>query len=73
MMAHMFVYDGALSEAADTLTLDTEGPAMTGGGTARYRDVVRLDGDDTRIVTSEIEMPDGTWINFMTARFARIG
>jgi uncharacterized protein YndB with AHSA1/START domain len=72
MMAHMFVYDGQLAEDGQALILDTEGPAMTGEGTARYRDVVRMEGDDARSVTSEVQGVDGRWTTFMTARFRRV-
>ena len=73
MMPFMFVYDGALDEGATTLVLDTEGPAMTGEGTARYRDSVTMQGDALRIVGSEVQQPDGTWHRFMTGRYERIG
>lgn len=73
MMPFMFVYDGALDESATTLVLDTEGPAMTGEGTARYRDSVTMQGDALRIVGSEVQQPDGTWHRFMTGRYERIG
>jgi uncharacterized protein YndB with AHSA1/START domain len=73
MMPQMFVYDGALDARARLLTLDTEGPAMTGEGRARYRDAVEMRSDDHRIVTSEVEQPDGSWHRFMTAQYRRIG
>lgn len=72
MMPHMFVYDGHLGEDGSTLILEAEGPAMTGEGTARYRDVVRLAGEDERVVTSDVQGPDGAWTTFMTARFRRM-
>ncbi|WP_270934685.1 DUF1579 family protein [Falsiroseomonas oryzae] len=70
MMPHMFVYDGWLEPDGRTLVLESEGPAMDGQGTARYRDVVRLESDDARVVTSEVQGPEG-WTAFMTARFRR--
>lgn len=73
MMPQMFVYDGALDAACRTLTLDSEGPAMTGEGDARYRDVVELRDDDTRVVTSEMQGADGGWTRIMTATFKRRG
>ena len=72
MMPFMFVYDGTLDEAALRLTLDTEGPAMTGEGTARYRDSVEMRGDSVRLVSSEVLRPDGSWHRFMTGRFERV-
>jgi len=73
MMAHMFVYDGALSEDGRTLTLENEGPSFTGEGTARYRDVVTLEGDDQRLMHSEMLGADGAWTRFVTMRFRRTG
>lgn len=73
MMPHMFVYAGHLAEDGRTLTLDTEGPAMSGEGTARYRDILCLEDDDSRSVASEVQGPDGSWTRFMTARFRRAG
>ncbi|MGG5810849.1 DUF1579 family protein [Falsiroseomonas sp. CW058] len=73
MMPHMFVYAGTLSPDGRTLTLDTEGPAMTGEGRAAYRDEVTLLDEDHRTVTSSVQGPDGAWTTFMTARLTRIG
>ena len=73
MMPHLFIYDGALSEDGRTLTLDNEGPSFTGEGTSRYRDVVEMQGDDLRVMTSLVQGADGGWTEFMTARFHRIG
>jgi uncharacterized protein YndB with AHSA1/START domain len=72
MMPHMFVYDGKLEEDGRTLTLDTEGPAMSGQGTARYRDVVEMRGEDERALTSLVQGEDGNWTPFMTSVFRRI-
>jgi uncharacterized protein YndB with AHSA1/START domain len=72
MMGHMFVYDGALSEDGRTLTLENEGPSFTGEGTARYRDIVEMVDDDTRILASEVQGEDGGWTRFMTGRFTRL-
>jgi uncharacterized protein YndB with AHSA1/START domain len=73
MMPTMFVYEGRLGEDGRSLLLDTTGPAMTGEGTARYRDIVTLEDDDTRLVASEVEGPDGAMVRFMTARYRRVG
>jgi uncharacterized protein YndB with AHSA1/START domain len=73
MMPHMFVYDGKLEADGRTLTLDTEGPAMGGPGTARYQDIVEVVGDDERTLTSRVQGPDGSWTQIMSSRFKRIG
>jgi uncharacterized protein YndB with AHSA1/START domain len=72
MMAHMFVYDGKLEADGRTLTLDTEGPAMSGQGMARYRDVVELRSEDERVLTSQVQGEDGGWTTFMTSVSRRI-
>jgi len=69
----MFVYDGALSEDRRKLTLENEGPSFTGEGTARYRDVMTIDGDDLRLLHSEVQGEDGSWTRFVSSRFRRVG
>lgn len=71
MMPHMFLYDGTLDAEGRVLTLDTEGPSFTGEGTARYRDIVELQGDDLRLLTSEVQGPDGGWARIMRGTFRR--
>jgi uncharacterized protein YndB with AHSA1/START domain len=72
MMPHMFLYDGALDAEGRVLTLDTEGPSFTGEGTARYRDIVELRGEDHRLLASEVQGPDGAWTRIMTGEFRRL-
>ena len=71
MMPHMFVYEGTLDAETRVLTLETEGPSFTGAGTARYRDVVEMRGDDERVVSSSVLGEDGSWTTFMTAQYRR--
>ncbi len=72
MMTHLWVYDGELDEAKNVLTLNSEGPRMTGdGGMAKYRDVIELKSDDHRILTSHVLGDDGSWRHFMTATYTR--
>jgi uncharacterized protein YndB with AHSA1/START domain len=73
MMGHMFVYDGALDEAAATLSLDSEGPSFTGEGTAKYRDIVQLVSETERVVTGNAVLPDGSLHEIMRATFRRVG
>jgi hypothetical protein len=71
VLVHMFVYDG--SREGDVLTLETEGPAMTeAGGTARYRDIIELVGDDRRLLRSCVQGDDGMWTEFMRAEYRRV-
>lgn len=65
MMTNLWVYEGTLDAAGTTLTLDTDGPSMTGDGTAHYQDIITLESDDLRTMTSQIQGDDGTWTQFM--------
>jgi hypothetical protein len=72
MMAHLWIYDGALDAAGTALTLDAEGPSFAGdGATAKYRDEIRIESDDSRILTARVLGADGQWQEFMTAHYRR--
>lgn len=72
MMTHLWVYDGALDAAGKVLTLDTEGPAMSGDGKmAKYRDAIEFVDDNHRLLTSQVQGEDGGWTHFMTAHYHR--
>ena len=71
MMTHLWSYRGTLRTAP--LPPDAEGPDFGGGGMAAYQDIIALQGDDTRTLTSRMRMPDGTWQQVMSARYRRIG
>jgi hypothetical protein len=72
MMTHLWIYDGALDAAGKVLTLDTEGPGMSGDGKlAPYRDVIEVVSADHRTMSSEIQADDGTWTRFMTMTYRR--
>jgi hypothetical protein len=72
MMTHLWVYDGALDAAGKVLTLDAEGPSFTGDGTtAKYQDVIEIEGDDHHILSSRCLGDDGEWRTFMTAHYRR--
>ncbi len=72
MMEYMFVYDGSLDDSGKVLTLATEGPSMSGGGkTAQYKDVMEIQGDDRRQLTSYVQSDDGNWQILMTMTFRR--
>ena len=73
MMTYLWRYEGRLDADGTTLTLDAEGPSLTEEGkTGRYRDVIRLDGDDRRTFTSTFLADDGRWREFMTMHYRRI-
>lgn len=64
----MFAYDGTLSEDGRTLTLDSEGPSMTGEGRASYRDAVTMNDDGERLMVSTVRLPGGGWQEMMRMR-----
>ena len=72
MMTNMWIYEGSLDAAGKVLTLDTEGPSMTGDGkTTKYTDVIEIKSDDTRVLSSNLLGDDGKWQHFMTANYRR--
>ena len=74
MMSHLWVYEGELDATGKVLTLNSEGPSMAGDGSIqKYQDVIRVESDDHRILTSRAPGPDGKWNEFMTAHYRRSG
>ena len=72
MMTNLWVYDGTLDAGERVLTLDAEGPSMSGdGGMAKYQDRIELKSDDHRVLTSHVLGEDGEWHGFMTAHYRR--
>ncbi len=72
MMTHMWVYEGTLDAVEKVLTLDSEGPSMSGDGkTAKYQDAIELKSDDHRVLTSRMLGEDGKWQAFVTAHYRR--
>ena len=72
MMTHLWVYDGALDASQRILTLDTEGPSMSGDGRiAKYKDAIEIKSHDHRVLTSHMQGEDGKWQLIMTANHRR--
>jgi len=71
MMTFLWVYEGELDVAERVLTLNVEGPAMTGNGMAQYKDVHEFKSDDRRVLTSYIQGDDGQWHQFVTVTYRR--
>jgi hypothetical protein len=72
MMTHLWLYEGVLDASGKVLTLDAEGPSMTGdGGLAKYQDIVTVENDDLWMLSSQMLGPDGQWHKFMTAHYRR--
>jgi len=69
---HLWTYKGALDDGKKTLALDTEGPSFDDPSkTSRYRDAIELKDEDHKVLTSSVQMPDGTWMTFMRAEYVR--
>jgi hypothetical protein len=73
MMTHMWVYNGSLDADERVLTLDTEGPGMSPGTTAKYKDVIEIKADDHRTLTAQMLGDDGQWQTLMVANYKRKG
>jgi hypothetical protein len=73
MMAMLWVYDGRLDPTERVLTLSAEGPSMSGDGRiTQYQDVITIESDDHRILTSKVLDQSGSWNEFMTAHYRRV-
>ena len=74
MMSNLWIYDGAIDTAGNVLSLDAEGPCMSGSGKmARYQDVIEVKGDNHRVLSARIMRDNGTWDEFMRADYRRWG
>jgi hypothetical protein len=72
MMTHLWIYDGALDANGKVLTLDTEGPAMSGDGKmAKYKDIIEIENNDQRVMRSEMLGDDGKWNEVMRMNYRR--
>ena len=72
MMTHLWIYEGTLDAAGKVLTLDAEGPGFSDDGKlAKYQDIIEFKGDDERVLRSRVRLDDGTWNEFMSARYRR--
>lgn len=69
--SHLWKYTGTLSADGKTMTLDCEGPNMMGEGTAMYRDVIHIEDENHRTLTSSGQGPDGNWETYMVVRYTR--
>jgi hypothetical protein len=72
MMTHLWIYDGELDIARRVLTLNAEGPSITGDGKlAQYQDVIEFRSDDHRVLTARMRGDDGRWQQFMSVEYRR--
>lgn len=69
---HLWTYSGSLDASGSSLTLVTEGPLMGDPETtARYREVIEVEGPDRKVMRSMILGPDGEWFEFQRAEYQR--
>jgi Protein of unknown function (DUF1579) len=73
MMDYMWTYEGEVEPSGNVLSLYTKGPAFDGDGLADYREQIAFLDDITRTFTSSAREPDGSWKQFMEARYTRKG
>lgn len=72
MMTYLWQYDGELDAEETVLTLNSDGPAMTGEEKlGKYKDVIEFKSNDHRVLTSHMLGGDGQWQGFMTAHYWR--
>ncbi|PCC74250.1 Protein of unknown function [Nannocystis exedens] len=72
MMPMIWVYEGSLEAGGRILNLDSEGPAMSGVGCGKYRDVIEIVSDDHRIFSGNALQPDGSWRPLMRTHYRRV-
>ncbi|MBB3592126.1 hypothetical protein FHX08_002470 [Rhizobium sp. BK529] len=73
MMDYMWTYEGEVEPSGNVLSLYTRGPAFDDSGLADYREQITFLDNDVRTFTSSTREPDGTWKQFMEARYTRKG
>ncbi len=72
--SHLWALEGSLDLAANTLTLEAEGPGFADPAkTARYKDAIEFRSKDHKVVTSSVFGEDGEWHAFATANYRRKG
>ena len=72
MINHMWHYEGTVDKSGNKITLEAEGPSMTGDGKMTiYRDAFEFTDDDTIIATSSMQGEDEKWIVIMKGTATR--
>ena len=73
MMTHMWVYEGEVSADGKTLSLYTTGPDFEDPEkTGEYREQIVFTDDNHRVFNSSAKQSDGSWKQFMEARYTRV-
>ncbi|MEO5926395.1 MAG: DUF1579 domain-containing protein [Bryobacteraceae bacterium] len=70
-LAYLWVYRGSLK--GNVLTLEAEGPSLTGDGAlSKYRDVIEVSDHDTRVMKSHVLDEGGSWRCLVTSHYRRV-
>jgi hypothetical protein len=71
--SHLWKYTGSLSADGRVMTLNCVGPNMEKDGeTSNYRDVIEIEDDNHRTLTSSGQGENGEWMQFMKVRYTRV-
>jgi hypothetical protein len=70
-MAYLWHYRGELDNAGNVLALHSDGPSMSGAGTAKYKDVIEIIDDDHRVFSGHIQDENGDWQRLMSMTYTR--
>jgi Protein of unknown function (DUF1579) len=69
---HLWQYDGSVDVAAETLTLETEGPCPQCPGTvAKFKEAMEVKSKNQRVFTSSMQGQDGKWATIATINYRR--
>ena len=71
MMANIWPYHGVLDATGKRLPLNSEGPAMDGNGTCKYRDTIEIIDAGSWLFLSEFQDADGEWHQFLSGKHRR--
>lgn len=70
---NMWHYTGAIEKNGTKIVLEADGPDMVDPDkTTKYRDAYEFKSKDEIIVTSSMQMPDGSWSTFMNGTAKRM-
>jgi hypothetical protein len=74
MITFLWHYDGELDAGGKVLTLNSQGPDMSGATDklANYRDIIELADADHYILRGQAEAEDGSWTEFMRMDYYRV-
>ena len=71
-MTHLWPYNGTLDAAGKVLTLDSQGPSMSGDGSiCKYQDIIEFVSEHHRTLSSQFLKEDGQWHPFMKSHYRR--